>query len=73
MFRKKIIFRCGHLNGKLFDETVLTGAKSVVNMALGAARGNVEQNFCYVLIEKILWKNYGDQLKKLIETKVKHL
>ena len=43
-FSRKTFFRCGHLNGKNFDENVLTEAKYVVNMALGTARGNVEQD-----------------------------
>ena len=54
---ENIFFRGGHLNGKNFDENFLTEAKSVVNVALGTARGYVEwdslSDFGYILNKRI--------------------
>ena len=53
---ESIFFPGGRLNGKSFDKNFLTEAKSVVNVALGTARGNVEQDSlsdsCYMLSKR---------------------
>ena len=68
---ENIFFRGGHFNGKIFDENVFNDAKHVINLALGTARGLVEQDklsiFFYKLIKKLIWKKIIlEELRKSI-------
>ena len=70
---EKTFFRGGNLNGKNLDENFLTETKCQVNVALGTARGNVEQesfsDACYMLSKRITLEELGRVIKKIDRNK----
>ena len=70
---EKFFFRGCPLNGKNFDEKFVTEAESVVNVDLGTARGNVEQDslsdFCCMLNKRIIMEKLWRAIKKIDRNK----